>query len=67
MPDKLESIARRRFLRVNNVVKRTGIPERTVRHFAATGVLPAIKLGKKLWGFDPDLVDEFARRRSYGH
>ena len=66
MLNKMELTARKRLLRVNNVVRRTGIPERTVRYFAAIGALPATRLGKKLWVFDPDLVDEFVRRRSYG-
>jgi predicted DNA-binding transcriptional regulator AlpA len=42
-----ESAKPKRLLRVNNVVRRTGVPERTIRHWAATGQLQAIKLGKK--------------------
>jgi excisionase family DNA binding protein len=50
--DSSSSLKRKRFLRVNNVVRRIGVPERTVRHWAATGRLRAVRLGKKIWGFD---------------
>jgi excisionase family DNA binding protein len=61
--DSSSSLKRKRFLRVNNVVRRIGVPERTVRHWAATGRLRAVRLGKKIWGFDPDEVDTFERQR----
>jgi predicted site-specific integrase-resolvase len=53
----------KRFLRVNNVVRRIGAAERTVRYWAATGRLRAVRLGKKIWVFDPDVVEAFARER----
>jgi len=52
-----------RLLRVNNVVRRTGISERTIRHWAATGRLAAVRIGKKIWAFDPTVVDAITRRR----
>lgn len=52
-----------RLLRVNNVARRTGIPERTVRHLAATGRLQGVRLGLKIWAFEPAAVDAFLRRR----
>jgi predicted site-specific integrase-resolvase len=53
----------KRFLRVNNVVRRIGVPERTIRHWAVTGRLNARRIGKKIWVFDPDEVEAFARQR----
>jgi len=38
-------------LRVNNVSKRLGIPERTVRYMAAHGRIPAFKSGRRAWSF----------------
>lgn len=55
----------KRPLRINNVAKRTGVSERTLRHWAATGRLPAKRAGKKIWVFDPDAIKAFMRRRSY--
>jgi excisionase family DNA binding protein len=53
------TINKKRFLRVNNVVRRIGVPERTVRQWAATGRLRAIRGGKKIWLFDPDVIEAF--------
>ena len=58
-------IRRKRLLRVNNVVRRISAPERTIRYWAATGQLNAVKIGKKIWFFDPDEVEAFARVRGY--
>jgi DNA-binding transcriptional MerR regulator len=55
----------KRFLRVNNVVRRTGVPERTIRHWAATGQLPAIRLGEKIWAFEPAVVEVLQERLRY--
>jgi excisionase family DNA binding protein len=53
----IEDAKPKRFLRVNNVVRRTGVSERTIRHWAATGQLPAIRLGKKIWAFEPAVIE----------
>jgi excisionase family DNA binding protein len=50
-------------LRVHNVAKRLGVPRRTVRHWAATGVLRAHKHGPKIWVFDPRDVEAFRLAR----
>lgn len=47
----------RHCLRVNNVARRLGKPERTVRWLAETGALPAFKIDKKSWGFWPEDVE----------
>jgi excisionase family DNA binding protein len=57
-------VPRKRLLRVNNVARRTGIPERTIRHLAATGRLVGVRLGRKIWAFHPDAIDAFERRRT---
>jgi excisionase family DNA binding protein len=49
----------RRPLRVNNVVRRLNLPERTIRHLAQTGRLRAFKLDGKSWGFWPKDVDDY--------
>jgi len=53
----------KRYLRVNNIVRRFDVSERTVRYWAAKGLLGAVRLGQKIWGFDPDEVEAFERRR----
>ena len=55
----------KRLLRVNNVVRRTGVPERTIRHWAATGRLQAIKLGDKIWAFEPTVIEALQERLHY--
>jgi excisionase family DNA binding protein len=52
-----QSSGRPRILRVNNVAKRLGLPERTVRHMAERGRIPAFKLGRRAWSFDAADVD----------
>jgi DNA-binding transcriptional MerR regulator len=61
----VESAKPKRLLRVNNVVRRTGVPERTIRHWAATGRLQAIKLGKKIWAFEPAVIEVLQERLDY--
>lgn len=58
-----------RTIRVQHVARRLGIPDRTVRHWAANGKLPAFKDGKKLWAFRSSDIDLLQRRleRSRGH
>jgi excisionase family DNA binding protein len=58
-----ESAGTRRYLRVNNVAKRLGVPERTVRHWARTGRIRAFRLTSKIWGFLPDDVETLRRQR----
>ena len=60
-----ESAKPKRLLRVNNVVRRTGVPERTIRHWAATGQLPATKLGEKIWAFEPAVIEALQERLRY--
>jgi hypothetical protein len=50
---------RRLPLRVNNVVCRLNLPERTVRYLAQTGRLHAFKIDGKSWGFWPEDVQEY--------
>ena len=51
----------RRPLRVNNVVRRLNLPERTVRHLAQTGRLHAFKVDGKSWGFWAEDVENYQR------
>jgi excisionase family DNA binding protein len=48
-------------LLVTHVAARLGVSERTVRLWAASGLLPARRLGKKIWTFDWSDVVGFAR------
>ena len=41
------------------VAERTGLSEREIRKLAQTGVLPAIRVGKKLWKFRAGEVERF--------
>ena len=52
-----------RVLRVNNVSRRLGIPERTVRWLASTGKLHAFKAGPKIWQFRAADVERFRQER----
>ncbi len=52
----------RRLLPTNVVARRLGKSVRTVRWYAKTGQIPAIKIGIKLWKFDPSDVDAFKVR-----
>ena len=47
--------------------KRTGVPERTLRHWAATGKVKAKKLGKRAWGIVQKDVEELALQRGCCH
>jgi DNA-binding transcriptional MerR regulator len=53
---------RMRVLYVDDVAALAGLPPRTIRHWAATGRLPAQKLGAKIWTFDAAIVADFLRR-----
>jgi ribosomal protein S14 len=50
-------------LLVHHAAKKLGLSRRMVRHLAETGVLPARKLGKKIWGFDSLDVEDLRLRR----
>lgn len=52
-----ESSRKPRVLRVNNVAKRLGVPERTIRHMAARGRIPAFKSGRRAWSFYASDID----------
>ncbi len=54
-------------LRVNNVARRLKLKERTIRHLAATGEIPAFKLDRKSWGFVPEDVEAYERIRGARH
>ena len=54
---------RRRILRANNVARRLGVSERTVRWYAETGQIPAFKIGRKIWFFHELDVEDFRHRR----
>ena len=47
-------------LLVHHVAKRLGVPPRTVRYWAATGRIPAIKAGPKIWKFQRSDVERVA-------
>lgn len=64
---RLSNGALRRPLRVNNVVRRLNLPDRTVRYLAQTGRLPAFKLDRKSWGFWAEDVDAFKRIKEADH
>jgi excisionase family DNA binding protein len=48
---------------VHHVARLLGVPCRTVRHWAATGRLPAIRVGGRVWKFRRGDVVAFAQRR----
>ena len=50
-----------RLLRVNTVAKMLDVSPRTVRHWAAAGILRGCKLGPKLWVFSKSDVLAFQR------
>jgi excisionase family DNA binding protein len=47
-------------LRVHHVARRLGVPRRTVRYWAATGRIPAIRCGRRIWKFRAVDVEQFA-------
>ncbi len=49
-----------RLVGTNVIARRKGVPERTVRHWAAKGLIRAYRIGK-LWKFD---VRDFPQRRA---
>jgi excisionase family DNA binding protein len=48
-------------LSVRHVAHYFRVPERTIRHWASTGVLRARKFGK-LWNFDRSVIEISAKR-----
>ena len=52
-----------RLLSTNNVAKRIGLPERTVRYFAQIGIIPAYKPGKRSWRFRPRDIEQYIKDR----
>ena len=59
----IEVSTRRLPLRANNVAKRLGLNERTVRHLAQHKTLLAFKIDRKSWGFWPEDVDQYRAQR----
>ncbi|OFW29737.1 MAG: hypothetical protein A3H97_03675 [Acidobacteria bacterium RIFCSPLOWO2_02_FULL_65_29] len=57
------SAVKGRALRVNNVSRRFGVPERTVRYWAETGRLAGFRLTPKIWGFYAADVEAFRLKR----
>ena len=53
----------RRPLLVHHVARRTGLSRRMIRYLAQHGKIPAFKLGPKIWGFDPKVVEVYAEER----
>jgi len=51
-----------RYLYVCHVARRWNVPERTIRHWARTGRIPAVKFGRKIWRFRLADVESFAAR-----
>ena len=49
-------------LRVNNVARRLGKPERTVRYLASVSKIRAFKIDKKSWGFWSKDVEIYRQR-----
>jgi len=43
-----------------------GVPERTVRHWARTGRLPARKRGIRAWIYEPAVVLRFRDEQGFG-
>ena len=50
-------------LLVHHVARLLGVPCRTVRHWAATGRLPAMRAGRRAWNFRRGDVVAFALLR----
>jgi excisionase family DNA binding protein len=44
------------------VARRWNVPERTIRHWARTGQIPAVKFGRKIWRFRLGDVESLAAR-----
>jgi hypothetical protein len=55
--DHIYLVSRNLPLRVNNVARRLGKPERTIRYLASVSKIRAFKIDKKSWGFWPDDVE----------
>lgn len=53
-------------LLVHHVVRKLGVPARTVRYWARRGILPAIKIGPKIWCFRHEDVQQRAGRLTRG-
>jgi excisionase family DNA binding protein len=48
-----------RLISVHWVARRLGFSERTIREWARTGVLPAVRSGRKIWLFESGAIDRF--------
>ena len=63
---EMNTCNRKGILRAHTVAKRLGLSVRMVRHLAIMHKLNAAKTGCKLWAFDPEDVEAYARRRRGG-
>lgn len=60
IPEQLQQ--RNRFLTVKQVADVLGFHPETIREYARTGVIPAIRTGYR-WRFDPGIFADWIRRR----
>ncbi len=51
-------------LSCSQVARQLGVSERVVRLWAAKGLIPAIRVGQKLWRFDEHLIEAYLAVRS---
>jgi excisionase family DNA binding protein len=56
-----------RLLDARQVARRLAVSDRTVRNFARSGELPAVKIGPKLWRFREGDVAEYVNSRRSRH
>ena len=56
---------RTRLIGTSQVAARLGVDPKTVRTWAASGILPAVKIGK-LWRFNADEIEQIVRSRFQG-
>ena len=49
---------------VCHVAEKYCVSERTVRYWARTGQLRAVRIGRRAWKFDPKDVEKFMRDRA---
>lgn len=54
-----------RLILAHHVAVRAGVTSRTVRNWARGGVLPAIKLAKKIWYFRTSDVEAFLAQNGF--
>ena len=55
----MPAVQSERLINVHWASKRLGLAPRTIRKIAGIGLLPAVRVGAKLWMFRPSDVEEF--------